>query len=516
MEVYFSHSYRDVAINSYFFEQLTRQKVHVWADQKTDIWCVAKLERYMLELPGFVSIVTRRTSESGAIGYSPYIGQELSLARRSRIPRLLFVDEQVLGQHQDDFPEDAVPFINDAPDVEGSRHHDAIVDFGEKLANARRPGRDHRTRRAVVVVHDHKTLTRAAADVVAILKNVSYTVKVLKGQELQQAFDRVRLLEDLLTSEVCVFMLGERLSYAHVLLAMAYAHFVPTIRLQYQPGAPESQVSVGGVIVWSAVDQMCTEFKRQFESFRRGLMAPIQIAQSGSANRAMESLSTMQWETAEENIWDPADGRALLQHIATGDAFVEDQVNRISKEIGKQPGQDRSRSTSQDVCRRLYSRIKGLGFSYGLEPTPYSEHRQKIRPPKLIVEHKTATCVDLACLFASLLESARQSPLVVVLDRPGAAHALAGYRASDEPSWETNKALGDLRGAVEVGDILLFEATGAVASDKVVGAETEAQRRDKFIDFDDAKDAARQMLAHPDVRVRHILDVESMRTSGRV
>jgi hypothetical protein len=515
MEVYFSHSYRDVTINSYFFEQLTREDVQVWADQKTDIWCVAKLERYMLQLPGFVSIIPKRVSQAGTVAYSPYIGQELSLARRSRIPRLLFVDEQVLGQYPADFPDDAVPFIPDAPDVENKRHYDAIVAFREKLAGTRRPIREYGTRRAVVVVPQHKILTQAAADVVAILRSVSYTVKVLRGKEIQDAFDRVALLEDLLASELCVFMLAERMSHAHLLLAMAYAHFVPTIRLQYRADALETNVSVGGVIAWGARDQMCSEFKRQFESFRRGLMAPLQIAQSGSPQKAVESLGTMKWEAPEENIWNPSDGRALLRHVATGDAFVEDQVNRIVKEIGRQPGEDRSRPTSQDICRRLYSRIKSLGFSYGLEPPPYSEDRQKVRSPKLIVEHKTATCIDLACLFASLLESARQSPLIVVLDRPGAAHALAGYRALDEPPWEKKRELGDLRGAFDVGDILLFEPTGAVASDRLVGAETAAQRRDKFIDFDDAKDAARQMLATPDVKVRHILDIESIRTSAR-
>jgi len=123
-------------------------------------------------------------------------------------------------------------------------------------------------------------LTQAAADVVGILKSVSYTVTVLKGGELQQAFDRVRLLEELLASELCVFMLADQLSYAHVLLAMAYAHFVPTIRLEYQASVPDTQVSVGGGVVWSASDQMCTVFKRQFESFRRGLMAPLEIARS--------------------------------------------------------------------------------------------------------------------------------------------------------------------------------------------------------------------------------------------
>jgi hypothetical protein len=514
MEVYFSHSYRDVTINSYFLDQLTRKNVQVWADKKTDIWCVAKLERYMLELPGFVSIIPRRVSEGGDIGYSPFIGQELTLARRSRIPRLLFVDERVFGRYREDFPDDAVPFIADEPGLESSRHEQALLNFTKKLASARRPAREFRPRHAVLVVPDHKVIGRAAADVVAILKGVGYTVGVLRGPELQQAFDRVRLLEEVVTAEVCVFMLGERLSHAHVVLAMAHAHFVPTIRLQYQAASSETQVSVGGVIGWSASDQMCAEFTRQFESFRRGLITPLEIQRSGSPTEAVESLGVMDWQAAEEEIWDPADGPGLLRHVATSDAFVEDQVNRISREVGKRPGLDRSRPTSQDICRRLYARVKGLGFSYGFESPPFSEHRQKIRPPKKIVDHKTATCIDLACLFGSLLECAHQRPLVIVLDKPGAAHALVGYLALDEPSWEKGKQLGDLRGSNTVGDILLFEPTGAVASDRVVGAETLAQRQDKFIDFDDAKEAATRMLAQADVKVRHILDIEAIRTSG--
>ncbi len=44
MKVYFSHSYRDVAVNSYFLEQFIDEDVTLFADQKTDVWCVAKLE----------------------------------------------------------------------------------------------------------------------------------------------------------------------------------------------------------------------------------------------------------------------------------------------------------------------------------------------------------------------------------------------------------------------------------------------------------------------------------------
>ena len=60
MQVYFSHSYRDIAINSYFLQYLIDEEIPLQADQKSDIWCVAKLERYLSECSGFVSIIPRR------------------------------------------------------------------------------------------------------------------------------------------------------------------------------------------------------------------------------------------------------------------------------------------------------------------------------------------------------------------------------------------------------------------------------------------------------------------------
>ena len=57
MQIYFSHSYRDVEINTYFFGLLKEQGLELFADQKSPTWCVAKLERYIHGLAGFLSIV---------------------------------------------------------------------------------------------------------------------------------------------------------------------------------------------------------------------------------------------------------------------------------------------------------------------------------------------------------------------------------------------------------------------------------------------------------------------------
>lgn len=92
MEAYFSHSYRDVPINTYFSEFFTNAGITLRADQKTDVWCVAKLERYLFEKDGFVSVIRRRIAADESIAYSTYIAHELMLARRSCGPRISFVD----------------------------------------------------------------------------------------------------------------------------------------------------------------------------------------------------------------------------------------------------------------------------------------------------------------------------------------------------------------------------------------------------------------------------------------
>src|SRR5215813_15174284 len=109
MEAYFSHRYREVPINEYFQPLFDAAGITLRADQKTEVWCMAKLERYMFEMKGFVSIIPRSIDENGAITYSPYIGRELMLARRARIPRIVFVDDQVLDLYRPEFPATAIP-----------------------------------------------------------------------------------------------------------------------------------------------------------------------------------------------------------------------------------------------------------------------------------------------------------------------------------------------------------------------------------------------------------------------
>ncbi|HWM91924.1 MAG TPA: hypothetical protein VN493_14255 [Thermoanaerobaculia bacterium] len=510
MQVYFSHSYRDVAINSYFLERFVQEEIPLQADQKTDVWCVAKLERYLGEMTGFVSIIPRRETENDPGGYSPYIGHELNLARRARVPRLLFVDEHVLKHHQLEFPEDAVPFRSEALDDDRSRHSEAILGFSQALETAYRPPRGALRKGAAVVTGDGSNLRSAAEDVAEILRREGYSVTPLAGRRPGRGLDDIRLLETLRRAEVCVFLLGNRISDAHLALAMAHADCIPSIRLQYDDRATDTSPSLSGLIRWHEREDMLVEFARQLVSYEKGLVRPVDIAQATNPTDAARSVARMQWSSRDENDWPVQDGPALVRHVHPDYTVVRDEVDRVRAQLNKALGHIDGREGSMEVCGLLYDGIRRHRFGYESEERTGNVSVQRIRSPKQIVAHKTATCIDVACLFASLLEASGQNPLIVVVEGPGFAHALAGYRVRGEPTWD-NRGIGDLRGALARRDAVLFEATGAVEADEPVGAEIAGERRGKLLDFLDAIAAATRMLARPDVNLKHFIDVRTLR-----
>jgi hypothetical protein len=512
MQVYFSHSYRDVTVNAHFLDHFIDEEISLSADQKTDIWCVAKLERYLSEMNGFVSVIPPRPTEQDSSAYSLYIGQELNLARRARVPRLLFVDEQILKRHRLDFPEDVVSYKYNRLDEDIFKHRDAIRNFREALETTYRMPRAARTQYATLISGDTRALRRAAQDLAEILRREDYAVTLLFGNRPGRGLDDIRLLETLWRSELCVFLLGERLSDTHIALAMAHAYCIPSLRLQYDKTAPDCNPSLSGIIRWHSLEDMLVEFSRQLTSYKMGLVQPVEIARSSSATDAARSMGTMRWSVRKDNLWDTNDGLALAQHVFPIHTFVQDEVNRVRAQLKRSLARERGREASMQICRLLYDGIQRHRLGYEVEPQTGEPGIQAIRTPLQIETHRTATCIDLACLFASMLEAAVQNPIIVVLEGQHFAHALVGYRALDEPNWSSPN-LGDLRRAVELGDAVLVEATGMIEADSPVGEETQQERRDKLLDFMDAKDAAKRMLFKSEIHLRHLVDIRSLRQS---
>ena len=66
-------------------------------------------------------------------------------------------------------------------------------------------------------------------------------------------------------------------------------------------------------------------------------------------------------------------------------------------------------------------------------------------------------------------------------------------------------------GCLALGDLVLFEATGCVMVDATVDKELAVGRRDKLLDFMDAIAAADRMMVRSDIRLKHFVDVRTLR-----
>jgi len=498
MDVYLSHSYRDDAINGYFRRYFEEEEISLGVDQKTDVWCAAKLERYANEIAGVVSIIPRRVSETDPGAYSAYIGQELNMARRSRVPRLLLIDEIVHRHHRLDFPSDAVIFSPDALDGGHSRYIDAIRRFRSTLDTTFRPPKTATKGTAAVIRGPGRMQRDAARDVEELLQRVGYAVTRPLGKDPEHGLNDIRMLEKLWTAEVCVFLFGERLSDAHIALAMAHAHCIPSVRLQYTAGWTDSNPTLSGVIRWGNPADMLVELTRQIESYMQGLVKPT------------VETSVMKWRPKDDQNWDLRDGAGLVNHVRPEHVVVRDEVNRAAGRLGTAIGRISSREDTCELFRVLYEGFQRHRFAYELEMVSETPGTQAIRSPANIASHRTATCIDIACLFAAMLEAAGQNALIVVFEGDGFSHALAGYRVRDEPP-SASIDLDDLRGAIARRDVVLFEVTGALEADSPVGAEFSDDRQDKLLRFLDARGAAERMIRRPDIAIRHYLDIRAQR-----
>jgi hypothetical protein len=424
------------------------------------------------------------------------------LARRARGPRILFVDGELLTQFRSSFPTWAVPFFHEEPETEQIRHQRAIEAFRKTLrTGGARPPRQYEAKRATVIGGHAPALRDAAGHVAAILRSEDYNPSVQTASSLDQAFDDIDVFESMLESELCVFVLGKELSYADLLLAMAHAHCVPSVRLRHDPDATSADPELSGVVRWTSPAQLKPQFLKVFQNYLSAFERP-------SGEDDLQRLAT---PTASGDEWDPSDGPALLMHVRPENSYVSDRVNGVMRDVSLG---DPSRVQSDQVCRSLYDRIKKDRFYYTFEPATSRTSVQRIRPPNEIDALNCGTCLDFACMFASMLEAAHEQPVLVVTRSQLGAHAVAGYLAPDAIAWDQPPTLGDLRGAVNRGEIVLFETTGAAeVRGRTVAAETENERKEggNMLDYRTAKSAAGRLILQNDLELQHYIDVRQLR-----
>jgi hypothetical protein len=509
MHFYFSHSYRDQEINSYFLDHLIEENMLLCADQKSDTWCVAKLERYLFEAGGFISVVTRRPNDADPCAYSPYIAHELDLARRARVPRLLFVERQVLETHETRFPADVLGFDGGDPGKDADQHRAAIrrlLDVAGRTAGP--PLHSLRRKTEVTLITDEMlVLQHVGNEIVELLSRSDFSVKRLSVGERSFAMDNVGLLETMWHSELCVFLLGSRMSQAHLAMAMAHAHCIPSIRLQYDETATDSSPTLHGLILWQSEQTAVMEFRKQLISFRKGFVEPIAMARSSSVTQVVQQLGTTVWAPEKNHLWLMSDGPGLIHHVATADSVVQDEVERARKILRASAHGERGRQQEFLLCRALYDEFKRHRYAYEIEAQEGTRPGlQKVRSPALVCQSNAATCIDMACLFAAMLEAAGLNPIILILRTVGGAHALVGYRSGAEPHWPDHN-LGTLRRALAGDDALFFESTGEIEADSPVVEEEGNARQEKLLDFLTALSVARKLLQRTDLQLLHLIDV---------
>jgi hypothetical protein len=467
---------------------------------------MAKLERYMFEMNGCVSIIPRRITADQSLTYSPYIARELMLARRARTPRVLFVDDQVLNLYPDVFPASAVPFFHDAPETERSRHIEAISLFRRSLASENgHSARSYVKNTATVIAGAGPIIRDASSQIAAMLRSEGFTTKVVSvSPSFEAAFDDIRTFEAMLDSELCVFVLGSELSSADVMLSMAYAHTIPSVRLRYDPSSEDHSPELSGAVKWKQLSELKTSFEALLSNY-------LSVFAFATGTESIQTLATPQQVSEQLGGWDPADGIGIVVHVIPDDSYVQDRVDGV---LRMTTAADSPRVRSDVICGTLYDRVKRDHFYYTYEPVLSDPRVQKIRTPKEINALNCGTCIDFACLFAAMLEAAHETAVVVVITTENSAHAVAGYVTADAVLGSSEMTLGDLRGSMNRGEIVLFETTGAVeARGQIVGAETVDERKEggNMLDYRTAKLAAGRLINRSDVVLKHFVEVSKAR-----
>src|SRR5262249_48598404 len=148
----------------------------------------------------------------------------------------------------------------------------------------------------------------------------AYEVAVVREPTAVEAVSDVRLFEALLDSELCVFLLGDGVTGANLLAAIAYAHCVPSLRLQYDPTIPTESTEVSGVVRWKWRTRLGEVIGQQIGSFRQAFVLPLELGTDPAA--AALALATPHFVGSRLGTWQRADGPSLIDHVNPNDPLV--------------------------------------------------------------------------------------------------------------------------------------------------------------------------------------------------
>lgn len=156
---------------------------------------------------------------------------------------------------------------------------------------------------------------------------------------------------------------------------------------------------------------------------------------------------------------------------------------RVLTEWIKDPSITGYSTGDRDVVKKqagaAYEALKREKIAYALPPASYETMGQKIRLPEDVLGNKMGTCLDLSLLYASLLESMRLNPIVILMRD----HAYVGV-------WLEDKTYPEC----VIDDVTTFNKRCAEGIDEILLVETTTMCAGKDVPFEDAIAAAKMNL----------------------
>ena len=144
----------------------------------------------------------------------------------------------------------------------------------------------------------------------------------------------------------------------------------------------------------------------------------------------------------------------------------------------------------------VHAAVAALGVRYVSPPPSFEEVGQKVRLPEQVVGERLGTCLDLALLYAALLEHVGLRPFLVLQK----GHALVGCWLEEQAASELHLDTAlQLRKAVAAGVAVAVEATVAC----VVPSQQPSRAR-----------AAGAQRLQDDAAYRAVVDVQAARRAG--
>lgn len=148
--------------------------------------------------------------------------------------------------------------------------------------------------------------------------------------------------------------------------------------------------------------------------------------------------------------------------------------------------------------KALYIALQKQGISYISAPPSFEESGQRVRLPNEVLDQKLGNCIELALLFASLLEYVGINPLIVIIE----GHAFVGAWLCNQTSPE---AAND--------DISYIKKRTAQGIEQIVLIETTNLTSSSEIKLEDAIEAANRNLDNEDKFI-YMLDIKKTRLLG--